>query len=162
MITPEQFQRAFPKAVEWVREVDAAILLIGEPLPSQCKADAVSLGIARADEVRMAVRREMLLPVDAELRQLAAETGLIHQGTEGMTFGHGIMLKAGSTSRGLIAHELVHVRQCERLFGIENFLRAYLPEILPPQKYGEGPMEQEAITEAKRLCRNNTAQYLEI
>jgi len=152
MISPEDFERLLPKAVLWVREVEAAILLIGDPLPPQQRADALAIGVSRADDVRMTVRLQMLLPADAELRQLAIATGLIHQGTKGMTFGQGIILKVGSIDRELIAHELVHVRQYETRFGIENFLRAYLPEILPPGKYGEGPMEQEAINEARRIC----------
>jgi hypothetical protein len=69
-----------------------------------------------------------------------------------MTFGRGILFKAESIDHELVVHELVHVKQYETLGGIENFLRAYLPEIIPPRKYGEGPMEQEAANEARRIC----------
>jgi hypothetical protein len=69
--------------------VEAAILLLGEPLPAEHKANAITIGINRADDVRLIVRSQIILPTDAELRHLATATGLINQGTVGMTFGHG-------------------------------------------------------------------------
>jgi hypothetical protein len=151
MISPQDFERLLPKVVHWVREVEAAILLLGEPLPPEPKADAIAIGINRADDVRLIVRSQMLLPIDAELGDLATATGLINQGTAGMAFGHGIILKFGAITRKLIAHELVHVKQYETRLGIENFLREYLHEILPPSRYGEGPMVQEAVKVASRI-----------
>jgi len=53
--------------------------------------------------------------------------------------------------RALIAHELVHTAQYERLGGILPFLRQYLFECVTIG-YPEAPMEQEAIAVAARVC----------
>jgi len=52
--------------------------------------------------------------------------------------------------RRLIAHELVHTVQYERLGGIRPFLRQYLTECLTVG-YPAAPMEQEAIAMVGRL-----------
>jgi hypothetical protein len=64
-----------------------------------------------------------------------------------------IAVKADYQDRELIVHELIHVLQYERFGGIEGFLKAYMPEILPPQRYEEGPLEEEATNVARRICR---------
>ena len=55
-------------------------------------------------------------------------------------------------SRHLIAHELVHVLQYERFGGIEPYLKAYVPEIVSPPYYPNGPLEQEARRVADAVC----------
>jgi len=62
--------------------------------------------------------------------------------------GHGIVLKDGHGDRHLIAHEVGHVVQYERFGSIEPFLVAYVPEVVFPPYYPNGPMEREA----KRLA----------
>jgi hypothetical protein len=71
-----------------------------------------------------------------------------------MTFGHGLVLKAGHFNRHLIAHELGHVLQYERFGGIESFLVAYIPEVVFPPYYPKGPLEQEAERLANTVCPN--------
>jgi hypothetical protein len=71
-----------------------------------------------------------------------------------MTFGHAIVLKAESYDRHLIAHELGHVLQYERFGGIEPFLKAYIPELVDPPYYPNGPLEQEAERLANSVCPN--------
>jgi hypothetical protein len=51
----------------------------------------------------------------------------------------------------LIAHELVHAAQYERLGGILPFLRQYLVECLTIG-YANAPMELEAAEMAARVC----------
>jgi hypothetical protein len=63
----------------------------------------------------------------------------------------GIVLENGAYDRELIVHELIHVQQYERFGGIGPFLEAYVPEVVPPAKYGEGPLEQEAMRIAALL-----------
>jgi hypothetical protein len=72
MISPEDFERLFPKAVRWVKEIENAILLVGDPLPTPARDDALTIGVSRVDDVRFTVRSEMPLPDDPELSQLAA------------------------------------------------------------------------------------------
>jgi hypothetical protein len=152
MISPEQFDRLFPKAVAWVTETEKAILYTGEGLLPISEDDAKRIGIQRVSEVRILALSTMPVPGDQKLRSVAEQTRLISPLTGGMTFGHGIVVKADHQDRELIAHELVHVLQYERFGGIEGFLKAYLSEILPPQRYGEGPLEEEATNVARRIC----------
>jgi hypothetical protein len=153
MISPEQFERLFPKAVAWITEMEKAILDTGKGLLPISEDDAKRIGIQRVSEVRILALSTMPVPGDRELRSVAEQTRLISPLTHGMTFGHGIVVRADHQDRELIAHELVHVLQYERFGGIEGFLKAYMPEILPPQRYGEGPLEEEATNVARRICR---------
>jgi hypothetical protein len=82
---------------------------------------------------------EIPLPDDPELRQLVLQSGL--GSSRGITFGHGIVLKPGAYDRHLIAHELA-------------FLVAYIPEVVFPPYYPNGPLEQEA----ERLANTRVPQ----
>ena len=154
MITPEIVEQYFPKAVQWVTEMEKAILERGQALLPQSRKDAEAIGIRRIDDVRIAVFRAIPLPNDPGLRQLAQETGLISDSTAGMTFGHGIALKNGAFDRRLIAHELSHVMQYERSGGIEAFLKDYVKEIAFPPGYPNGPLEREAELIAHSVLQN--------
>lgn len=151
--TGEQVERNFPKLVQWVTQMEQACLEIGQALLPQNRLDGEAIGIHEIGAVRVIVLSEMPTPQDSELRALAVQTNLISPKTEGMTFGVGIVLKAGFVSRPLIAHELVHVLQYERFGGIEQFLAAYIPEVVFPPLYPKGPLEQEAIRIADLVCR---------
>ena len=99
MITPEVVEQYFPKAVQWVIEMEKAILECGQKLLPQNRKDAEAIGINRIDDVRIAVLSAIPLPNDPGLRQLAQQTRLISESTGGMTFGHGIVLKNGAYDR---------------------------------------------------------------
>ena len=89
MITSEDVQRIFPKAVQWVTQMEQACMEMGQPLLPQNRQDGEMIGIRELAAVRVMVLNEMPAPSDPELRQLAA----------GMTFGHGLVLKAGHFNR---------------------------------------------------------------
>jgi hypothetical protein len=129
MITSADVERNMPKAVQWVTQMEQTCMEIGQPLLPQNWRDGETIGIRELAAVRVMVLNEIPLPSDPELRQLAAQSKLITPTTAGMTFGHGIVLKAGHYNRHLIAHELVHVMQYERFGGIEPFLVAYISEV---------------------------------
>lgn len=154
MITPEIVEQYFPKAVQWVTEMEKAILECGQALLPRNRKDAESIGIRRIDDVRIAVFNAIPLPTDPGLRQLAQQTGLISESTGGMTFGHGIALKTGTYNRRLIAHELAHVMQYERFGSIEAFLKDYVKEVAFPPGYPKGPLEREAELIAHSVLQN--------
>ncbi len=56
-----------------------------------------------------------------------------------------------SKDRCTIIHELVHTMQCEKLGGLDPFLKKYLWECIEIG-YPEAPMEQEAIRLAGKIC----------
>src|ERR1700751_1795224 len=133
--------------------MEKTILERGQRLPPENKKDAEAIGIRRVDDVRIAVWDRIPLPSDPGLQQLALQTGLITDRTAGMTFGHGIALKNGPYDRRLIAHELGHVMQYERLGGIEAFLGEYVKEVAFPPGYPYGPLEREADRMANLVCQ---------
>ena len=125
---------------------------IGQPLSPRNRQVGEAIGIRKPASVRVMVLSEIPLPGDPELRRLAEQNNLITSTTAGMTFGYGIVLKVRSHNRHLIAHELGHVFQYERFGGIEPFLAAYIPEVVFPPYYPNGPLEQEAERLADIVC----------
>lgn len=156
-INPEIVRRYFPNAVSWVTEMERAILERGQPLLPENRKDAELIGIKRVDDVRVIVLHSIPLPGDPGLRQLASQTGLITERTIGMTFGHGVVLKNGAYDRRLIAHELTHILQYERLGGIEPFLKEYVKEVAFSPGYPNGPLEQEAGRIADSIIKNGNS-----
>ena len=154
MITPEIVEQFFPKAVQWVTEMEKAILQSGHRLSPEHRKVAEAIGVRQLDDVRILTFENIPLPSDPGLSQLATETGLITGRTVGMTFGHGILLKNGAVDRRLVAHELVHVMQYERFGGIEAFLKEYVREVAFDPGYPHGPLEQEPERLADGVIKN--------
>jgi hypothetical protein len=162
MIAPEIVARYFPIAVQWVTEMEKVVLDRGQRLTPENRRDAEAIGIQRIDDVRVVALDTIPLPNDPGLRHLAVETGMITDRTDGITFGHGIVLKKGHRDRRLMAHELVHVMQYEKFGGIEAFLKDYVKEVAFPPGYPNGPLEREANRLADRVRQNPlTVQSME-
>jgi hypothetical protein len=90
-------------------------------------------------------------PTDLALKAAAAAIQFLTPATRGLTLGYGIFIRSDCWGdRQLVAHELVHTMQYERLGGVEPFLRQYLFECLTIG-YPAAPMEQEAIAAAQSL-----------
>jgi len=69
-----------------------------------------------------------------------------------MTLRYGIFIqKRSSDDRRLLAHELGHVRQYERMGGFRAFMERYLFECMIIG-YPNTPMEQEADELAERVA----------
>ncbi len=148
----EQFAILLPLAVAWTAEQERRIFVEGTPLDDVQLADACRLGVAAPERVRLLRVTEIPAPADPVLAAAAEAAGLVLPTASGLTLHYGIYLRAArAEDRRLVAHELVHVRQYERLGGIEPFLRKYLLECLTVG-YAESPMEREAIQGAAELC----------
>ncbi len=79
-----------------------------------------------------------------QLRIAAQQIGLFGSETAGMTLRYGIYVqKESANDRRLIAHELGHVKQYERMGGFRAFMERYLFECMM-MGYPNTPMEQEA------------------
>ena len=86
------------------------------------------------------------------LKAAAAAIQFLTPATRGLTLQYGIFIRSDCwRDRSLVAHELVHTAQYERLGGILPFLRQYLLECVTIG-YPEMPMEQEAIARAEGVC----------
>lgn len=90
-------------------------------------------------------------PGASTLRAAAKAVGFATNATCGATFRYGIFIREDCwRNRALIAHELAHTAQYERLGGIEPFLRQYLGECLTVG-YLNAPLEREASALATRV-----------
>jgi hypothetical protein len=153
IITPQQFEALLPLAGAWAAEQERTILQSGVPLTVAQLADAIKIGVIHPERVRLLRVVQIPMPNHPALAAAAIKTNLISPSTGGMTLRYGIFIRTDCWGqRPLIAHELVHTSQYERLGGFEAFLRPYLLECLTPPGYPYGPMEQEAITSSERLC----------
>lgn len=146
-----QFERLLPLAAKWAAAVEGRILREGVPLPEEGMADASALGVREPERVRLLALARVPTPSDLTLRTAAAAIRFLTPTTCGLALRYGIFVRSDYWGdRRLVAHELAHTAQYERLGGIEPFLRQYLYECLTIG-YPEAPMEQEAIAAAGRL-----------
>ena len=140
-----QFERLLPLASNWVEKQEKRMLRIGVPLSDLELADARAIGVAEPDRVRLLQLDRVPFPTDPMLRAAATAIQFLTPATCGLTLRYGIFVRSDCwRERALIAHELVHVMQYERLGGILPFLRQYLSQCLTVG-YPAAPLEQEAV-----------------
>ncbi len=141
-----------PHAVAWVREQEHDILQHGVALNPREIQIAQALGVKNKAHVRLLTVDEMPQPQHPILHEAAQHSGFFALGTQGMTLGAGIFIaRAAWRTEDLLAHELVHIAQYERL-GIEEFLRRYLSECLTVG-YWNSPLEMEARQRSALILR---------
>lgn len=152
-----QLPKLIPLATHWAEALERRILREGVPLSGEETADARALGVRAPERVRLLCLASLPPLDDLALRTAAAAVQFLTPATRGLALGHGIFVRADCwRERQLIAHELAHTEQYERLGGIEPFLRRYLGECLTIG-YPAAPMEQEAIAAAGRLNASRLA-----
>lgn len=146
-----QFDNLLPLAAKWATAVEKRILREGVPLSEQGLADARAVGVREPERVRLLALPCVPIPTDLTLKTAVAAIQFLTPATRGLALRYGIFARSDCWGeRRLVAHELVHTAQYERLGGIRPFLRQYLSECLTIG-YPAGPMEQEAIATAGRL-----------
>lgn len=152
-----QFDRLIPLAAAWVAALEARILREGVPLLETEMADARALGVREPERVRLLCLASVPTPDNLALRTAAAAVQFLTPATRGLALRYGIFVRNDCwRERGLIAHELAHTEQYERLGGIEPFLRQYLGECLTIG-YPAAPLEQAAIAATGRLGKRGLA-----
>jgi hypothetical protein len=152
-----QFEKLLPLAVSWASTIEAKILREGIPLSEEGTTDARAVGVIAPERVRLLALARVPAPSDLTLKAAAAAIHFLTPATRGLALRYGIFVRRDCwADRALIAHELVHTAQYERLGGIEPFLRQYLHECLTIG-YPAAPMEQEAISATARLDFNKPA-----
>jgi hypothetical protein len=141
-----RFDQLLPLAVEWAMEQEARILREGVSLTNEEKVVARQAGVGQPERVRLLQVKTIPRPEHEALEAACDAIDFLTPATRGLALGYGIFVRTDCwRDAGLIAHELVHTAQYERLGGIEGFLRQYLMECLTVG-YPESPLEQEAIT----------------
>jgi hypothetical protein len=141
-----------PLAAEWAAEQEQRILREGVPLSQQELADARAAGVQETERVRLLKVESIPSPAHPMLRAACEATNIVPAVPRGLTVRYGIFLRSDCwRDRTIIAHELVHTAQYERLGGILPFLSNYLLQCATVG-YSAAPMEQEALTTGQKLC----------
>lgn len=144
-----------PRALAWLQAEEARVLRDGVPLNGAELARAALCGVGQPERVRLLRVAEMPQPDDALLQAAARESGFALASAGGLTLGRAVLIHESQwRDAALVAHELVHVAQYERL-GDEGFLRLYLHQYLTVG-YGAAPLEREAVERSRaaliRFC----------
>ncbi|MBL9219335.1 MAG: hypothetical protein JNG82_12640 [Opitutaceae bacterium] len=143
---------ALPIATTWAEEQEALILRDGVALTNHQCFDAHLVGVKEPQRIRMLKVDRIPVPTHPVLAKANELVGLVTPRTAGITFGHGIYIRADLwDNRPLVVHELVHVGQYDRYGSVHAFLKDYLTECLTIG-YPNGPLEREAIDRSKAAC----------
>jgi hypothetical protein len=142
-----------PIACAWAERQERDALAEGVPLSAAQLDDAVSVGLAHPERVRLCRVSHMPWPAPRVLVNLLERCGAIPPLIAGLTLRYAIYLRHGCwDDRRLLAHELAHTAQYERLGGFRPFLKQYLEEWLTVG-YPQGALEVEAERAAREICR---------
>ena len=152
MLTTAMVKMLLPLVKSWCEKQEQIILRDGVPLTPTQLADARKIGVAHPAKVRLLMVDEIPTPqhplLVAAIKRVWADTTL----TKGLTLQYGIFIRADCwDDRELVAHELVHTMQYEKLGGFSEFLQRYITECLTVG-YTASPMEQEAVLRAAAMC----------
>jgi hypothetical protein len=153
----EKFEMLLPLAANWARKQEQRMLRAGVPLSAEELVDAKAIGVREPQRIRLLQLDRVPMPGHPMLKAAASAIQFLTPATCGLTLRYGIFVRSDCwRDRSLIAHELVHVMQYERLGGMLPFLRQYLFECVTIG-YPEAPLEQEAI----RISKNVVASLLD-
>ena len=150
--TLDQLEQLLPLAAQWAAEQERRVLCEGVPLSTTELSDAKAIGVRNPERVRL-LRVEMVpVPAHPMLRAAAASINFLTAAPRGLALDYGIFVRSDCwRERELIAHELVHTAQYQRLGGILPFLRTYIYQCVTVG-YANAPLELEAIATAARIC----------
>jgi hypothetical protein len=151
--TIDQLEQLLPLAVQWAAEQERRVLCEGVTLSKVELGDARVIGVCNPERVRLLRVDSIPVPVHPMLRAAAASINFLTAAPRGLALDYGIFIRADYwRDRALIAHELVHTAQFQRLGGILPFLQTYIFQCATVG-YPNAPLELEAIETAARICR---------
>lgn len=147
-------EELLPQICDWAQKEEENILKNGVALSADEMVTASKIGVRHPERVRLLRVPQVPMPQDAVLRAAAAQAGLVSEQTAGMALRYGIFIRDDMwpNRSAIVAHELVHTAQYERLGGLAPFLKQYLSEC-STVGYSQAPLEQEAIQTANRFNR---------
>ncbi len=139
-------------AAQWAAEQERHVLCEGVRLSEIELADAKAIGVRNPERVRLLRVDAVPIPADPMLRAAAASINFLTAAPRGLALDYAIFVRADHwRDRALIAHELVHTAQFQRLGGILPFLRTYIFQCATVG-YQNAPLELEAVATAARVC----------
>jgi hypothetical protein len=153
VVDQKTFEQLLPLAHAWAQAQEEFVLASGAPLSARQMEDARQAGVQECARVRVLVVDRIPLPDHAELAEAARRTGIITHDTRCVGFGHAVIIRADSWGeRELLVHNLVHIAQCERSGGLEQWVGQYLGNRQTCANFTIGSLEEEARTRAREIC----------
>ena len=145
-----KLETLLPLAADWAADQEQRILQEGIPLSEEEANDAQQIGVREPNRVRLLKVDAIPTPTNPILE--AAVAALLARTPRGLTLQYGIYVRSDCWgNRFIVAHELAHTAQYERLGGVVPFLRRYLSECATVG-YSASPLEREATALAGRVC----------
>src|SRR3954463_11434290 len=150
--TLDRLDELLPLAAQWAADQERRVLCQGVPLSETEMADAKAIGVGNPDRVRLLRVENIPVPAHPMLRAAAASINFLTSTPSGLALEYGIFIRSDRwRERALIAHELVHTAQYQRLGGILPFLQTYIFQCATVG-YPNAPLELEAAATAARVC----------
>lgn len=150
--TIDQLDELLPLAAQWAAEQERHALCEGVRLSEIELADAKAIGVRNPERVRLLRVDAVPMPAHPMLRAAAASINFLTAASRGLALDYGIFVRTDHwRDRALIAHELVHTAQFQRLGGILPFLQTYIFQCATVG-YQNAPLELEAVATAARVC----------
>jgi hypothetical protein len=150
--TLDQLEELLPLAAEWAMAQQQQVLCAGVPLSPDELADAKAIGVRNPERVRLLQVDVIPVPAHPMLRAAAASIHFLTAAPRGLALDKGIFIRTDYwRDRELVAHELVHTAQFQRLGGILPFLQTYIFQC-STVGYPNAPLELEALATAARIC----------
>jgi len=141
----ERVGQLLSPAVQFVQSSEQQVRERGRLLTAEEQQLARVVGVAQPERVRVLIADEFIAPADPAFAIEARKLGLGDRAEDGRTLGHAIQIKPQyANAHWLLAHELTHVGQFERL-GASEFVREYLTELLM-FGYARAPLERAAAS----------------
>lgn len=153
MIDQTTFEQLLPLAYEWTKAQEEFVLAHGTALGPQHMADARLAGVRDCERIRILVVDRISLPEGGELAEAARSARIITEDTRCVGFGHAIIIRAGAWGdRELLLHNFVHIAQCERSGGLEQWVKQYLVDHQNSASFSICSLEEEARRIAREIC----------
>ena len=150
--TLQQLEELLPLAAQWATEQERRVLCEGVRLSEIEMADAKAIGVRNPERVRLLRVQTIPVPAHPMLRSAAASINFLTAAPRGLALEYAIFVRADHwRDRALIAHELVHTAQYQRLGRILPFLQTYIYQCATVG-YPNAALELEAIATAERVC----------
>jgi hypothetical protein len=153
VIDQEKFEQLLPLAYEWAKSTEEFVLARGASLTLRDIADAIRVGVQDCSRVRVLVVDRIPMPDNKKLAEASRHTQIMTDASRGAAIGHGIIIRADCWGdRELLVHNLVHVAQCERSGGLEQWVHQYLSDRRGCAQFAVGSLEEEARGLAREIC----------
>lgn len=135
--------KRFQDIMTWANGLIAIVRPLGRSLSSVERKIAKDVGVVDTNSIRVFETDELPLLPSYDIIEICLKADFNLNNFAGLTLDHTIIIKKGSYSTDLIAHELRHVFQVEDLGSFQSMIIEYAEQVI---KYGyyNAPLEKDA------------------